>query len=81
MAYEQFYNLVLIIFNETFGIKKDKNGERYGASAKFFPTYQLGRDLKRIKTGKPLKDVNIYLGAINDFFVWLNPINKGFKNI
>ena len=52
MAYERFYNLVLIIFNQTFGIKKNKNEERFGASPKLFPTYQLGRDLRLIQAGK-----------------------------
>lgn len=68
MAYERFYNLVLIIFNQTFGIKKNKNEERFGASPKLFPTYQLGRDLRAIQAGKKLNDVSIYIGAINDFF-------------
>ena len=68
MAYERFYNLVLIIFNQTFGIKKNKNEERFGASPKLFPTYQLGRDLKLIQAGKKLNDASIYIGAINDFF-------------
>lgn len=68
MAYERFYNLVLIIFNQTFGIKKNKNEERFGASPKLFPTYQLGRDLRAIQAGKKLNDVSIYIDAINDFF-------------
>ncbi|MBR5800461.1 MAG: hypothetical protein IKY23_10425 [Lachnospiraceae bacterium] len=73
MQNERFYNLVLIIFNQTFGIQKNKNAERYGAFPTLFPTYQLSRDLKDISLGKPLRDPSIYISAINEFFSPKNP--------
>ena len=69
----KFYNLVIIIFNQTFGIKKDKNEERHGAFPDLFPTYQLRRDLEDISHGKPIRDSSIYIAAINRFFNSDNP--------
>lgn len=64
---ESFKNLVLIIFNQTLGILPYHN-ERNGLYVNFFPSYQLGRDLKKIEQNKPLPNPGIYVSAINDFF-------------
>ena len=68
MSNERFYDLVETIFNKTFGIKKDKNHERGGAFSDLFYSVQLGRDLKAISAGKPIRDPKLYIGAINGFF-------------
>ena len=67
MTNENFKNLVLIIFNQVFGISKDHN-ERNNLYKNFFPSYQLGRDIKKIEQNKPLPDPGIYVSSINEFF-------------
>lgn len=69
MQNERFKNLVLIIFNQTFGILKYHNTdrERNGAFSEFFGSAHLGRDLKKISKGEPI-DSSIYIAAINGFF-------------
>lgn len=68
MNNERFFDLVETIFNKTFGIKKDKNHERHGAFSDFFYSDQLGRDLKSISKGKPIRNPSIYRAAIDGFF-------------
>lgn len=68
LSNERFYDLVETIFNKTLGIKKDKNHERGGSFSDLFYSDQLGRDLKAISVGKPIRDPNLYIGAINGFF-------------
>ena len=43
---ERFKNLVIIIFNQTLGILTYHN-ERSGLYVNLFPSYQLGRDIKK----------------------------------
>lgn len=64
---ERFKNLVIIIFNQTLGILTYHN-ERSGLYVNLFPSYQLGRDIKKIEQNKPLPNPGIYISAINDFF-------------
>lgn len=66
MSY-RFKNLVLIIFNQTFGIRPYHN-ERSGLFENLFPSYQLGRDIKKIECGEPIPNPGIYVSAINEFF-------------
>lgn len=68
MQNERFYNLIVIIFSQTFGILKNKNAERFGSFPNLFPSYQLSRDLNAISAGKPIRDAGIYISAINEFF-------------
>ena len=68
MNNERFYDLVETIFNKTFGIKKNKNHERGGSFSDFFYSNQLGRDLKAISKGNPIRDPSIYRAAIDGFF-------------
>ena len=66
---------MVLIFQQTLGIKRSKNAdpERGGSFQDLFPSYQLGRDLKDVSEGKPLRDPSIYLDAINKFFSNGNP--------
>lgn len=68
MNNERFYDLAETIFNKTLGIKKDKNHERHGAFTEFFYSDQLGRDLKSISKGKPIRNPSIYIAAIEGFY-------------
>lgn len=63
----KFKNLVLIIFNQTFGILPYHN-ERTELFQTLFPSYQLGRDIKKIEQNEPLSNPSIYVAAINEFF-------------
>ena len=67
LSNERFKNLVIIIFNQTLGILPYHN-ERNESYKNLFPSYQLGRDLKKIEQNKPLPNPGIYISAINDFF-------------
>jgi len=63
----RFKELVLIIFNKTFGILPYHN-ERTGLYINLFPSYQLGRDIKKIEQNEPLSNPGIYVAAINEFY-------------
>ena len=67
MTNENLKELLLIIFNQTLGIRPYHN-ERNGLYINLFPSYQLGRDIKNIAQNKPLPNPGIYVSAINDFF-------------
>lgn len=62
-----FKELVLLIFNQTLGIKTSHN-ELNGHYTDQFQTYQLGRDLNKIKNNEPFPDPGIYTSALNVFF-------------
>lgn len=68
MNNQKFYDLVEMIFNKAFNIKKHANNNRGGDFTDFFPSNQLERDLKCILEDKTLRDPSIYVGAINQFF-------------
>ena len=67
MTNDDFKDLVLIIFNQTLGILTYHN-ERTGLYENLFPSYQLGRDIKKIERNEPIPNPGIYVAAINDFF-------------
>ena len=62
-----FKNLVLLIFNQTLGIRPRHN-ERSGQYVEFFHSYQLGRDIEKIEKNEPLPEPEIYVSVINQFF-------------
>lgn len=54
MQNQKLYDLMVLIFQQTLGIKRSKNAdpERGGSFQDLFPSYQLGRDLKDVSEGK-----------------------------
>lgn len=59
-----FKNLVLLIFNQTLGIRPRHN-ERSGQYVEFFRSYQLVRDIEKIEKNEPLPEPEIYVSVIN----------------
>lgn len=62
-----FKDLVLIIFNQTLGIRPRHN-ERSGLYEDLFPSYQLGRDIDKIEKNEPFPKPEIYVSALKRFF-------------
>lgn len=70
MTNDEFAKLLLIIFNQTLGIKKYNNNSNFRAGnfPELFTRDQLANDLATIQSGKDFSLSSIYFAAIDQFF-------------
>lgn len=72
MDYEKYKNLLILIFEKTFEIKRNKNKERGGKFVENIGSHQLGKTLELIDAKKPLGEridySEILRNTIVDFY-------------